>query len=155
MSLGRDGQSHVIIIIFIVLIGAFLSIFQIDSKRRRAESVEACCQWALLNVQIIAPLFPFTVQKYMYPPVSRVAAGSFRVSVIHRTLTWTAGFLTCVRDYSYACVFTRGLGTPTASQHNVLDLEKLSQFVIVLLTLAGFEPPFFWIFGSRIQRSTH
>ena len=31
----------------------------------------------------------------------KVHAGSFRVSVIHRTLT---GSLTCVRDHSYACV---------------------------------------------------
>ena len=29
-----------------------------------------------------------------------VHAGSFRVSVIHRTLTWTTGYLTCVRDHS-------------------------------------------------------
>ena len=41
----------------------------------------------------------------------------FRVSVIHRTLTWTTGSLTCVR--SYACVCTRGWCTPTASQHNI------------------------------------
>ena len=44
-------------------------------------------------------------------------AGSFRVSVIHRTLTRTTGPLTCVGHYSYACEYTRGLGTPTASQH--------------------------------------
>ena len=48
-----------------VLIGAFISIFTINSKRRRAESFEACSQWALLNVQIITLLFPFTVQKYI------------------------------------------------------------------------------------------
>ena len=29
-------------------------------------------------------------------------AESFRISVIHRTLTWTTGSLTCVRDHSYA-----------------------------------------------------
>ena len=53
-------------------------------------------------------------------------AGSFRVSVIHRTLTWTTGSLTCVRDHYYACVYTRGLGTPTASQQNNFDSEKLT-----------------------------
>ena len=42
-------------------------------------------------------------------------------------------------------VHTGLLGTPTASQHNVSDSEKLSQFVLVLLAQAGFEPP---IFGS-------
>ena len=37
-----------------------------------------------------------------YPTVInyKVHAGYFRVSVIHRTLTWTTGSLTCVRDYS-------------------------------------------------------
>ena len=54
---------------------------------------------AILNVQIIALLFPLTVHKYVYPPVSKVHAGSFRVSVIHRTLTWTTGSLTCVCDH--------------------------------------------------------
>ena len=35
----------------------------------------------------------------------KVHAGSFRVSIIHRTLTWSTGSLTCVRDHSYACVY--------------------------------------------------
>ena len=49
-------------------------------------------------------------------------ARSVRGSVIYRTLTWTTGSLTCARDHSYACVYvcTRGLGTPTASQHNII-----------------------------------
>ena len=55
-----------------------------------------------------------------------VDAGSFRVSVIHWTLTWSTGSLTCVRDHAYACVYTRGLGTLTASQHNIFDSEKLT-----------------------------
>ena len=38
-----------------------------------------------LTVQIITLLFTFTVHKYMYPSVSKVHAGSFRVSVIHYT----------------------------------------------------------------------
>ena len=69
----------------------------------------------------------------------------FRVSAIQRTLTWTAGSLTCVHDQSYACVYTQGLGRPTMSQHNILDSEKLSQFFIVLLTGPGFETQ---VFGS-------
>ena len=36
---------------------------------------------------------------------SPINAGSFRVSVIHRTLTRTTGSLTCVRNQSYACVY--------------------------------------------------
>ena len=33
--------------------------------------------------------------------------GYFGVSIVHRTLTWTTGSLTCVRDL-FACVYTRG-----------------------------------------------
>ena len=93
--------------------------FQIDSKRRRAESFEACCQWALLDVQIITLLFTFTEKKYTYPSVSKVYAGSFRVSVIHRTRTWTTGSLMCVHDHIILThAYTHGgLGTTTASQH--------------------------------------
>ena len=39
---------------------------QISSKRCRAEIVQACCQWALLDVRITTLLFTFTVQKYIY-----------------------------------------------------------------------------------------
>ena len=40
--------------------------------------------------------------------------GLFRLPVIHRTLTWITRSLTCVRDHSYVCVYTQGLGTLTA-----------------------------------------
>ena len=58
----------------------------------------------------------------------KVHAGSFSVSIIHRTLTWTTGSWTWVRDHSCACVYARGLGTPTASQHTIFDSEKLTIF---------------------------
>ena len=51
----------------------------------------------------------------------------FRVSEIHRTLTGTTGSLSCVCDHSYACAYTRGLCTPTTSQH-IFDSEKLTDF---------------------------
>ena len=59
-------------------------------------------------------------------------AGYFPVSIIHRTLTWTTGSLTCVHGLSYAYntwsfVYTRGFGTPT-SQHNLFDAEKNISF---------------------------
>ena len=80
-------------------------------------------------------------------------AGTDRVSVIHQTVTWTTWSLTCVRNHSYACVciiiYKRGLGTPTASQHNIFDLEKLSQSFLVLLT--GFE---LRVFGSWVRCCT-
>ena len=85
----------------------------------RVVSFEACCcKWALLVCKSLdnTLLFKFTVQKYIYPSAGNVHAGCFRVLVIHRTLTWTTGSLTCVRGHSYACVYTtRGSGTPTAS----------------------------------------
>ena len=76
----------------------------------------------------------------------QVHAGYVHVSIIHRTLTWPTGSLMCVYGLSYACVYTRGLGTPTTSQHNLFDLENLKCFFLVLLT--GFEPS---TFGSPVQ----
>ena len=56
-------------------------------------------------------------------PVLQVHAGSFHVSVIHLTLTWTTG--------SYVCVYTWGLGTQTVSQHNIFDSgEKTHKFFL-------------------------
>ena len=63
------------------------------------------------------PTIRFTVQKYIAPSVSKAHAGYFHVSVIHLTLTWATGSLTCVRGHSYACVYTQGLGTLLSSQH--------------------------------------
>ena len=77
----------------------------------------------------------------------KVIAGSFRVSVIQRTLPRTTGSLTCVCDHSYGCVYTQGLGTP--SQHTIFDSEKLSQIFLVLLM--GFESR---VFGSWVPHST-
>ena len=55
-------------------------------------------------------------------PVLQVHAGTVRVSVIDRTLTWTTWYLTYVLDHSYACVRVR-LGTPRKSQHNSFDSD--------------------------------
>ena len=79
------------------------------------------------------PLFKLTVQKYIYLSVSKVLAGCFCVSVIHQTLIWITGSLTCVHEHSCACVYTRELGTLTVSQHNIFDLEN-SQILCVFLT---------------------
>ena len=54
---------------------------------------------------------------------------SFRVSVNHRTLTLTTGSVLYVRDHSYACVCTRGLGKPTANQH-MFDSKKTHQLLL-------------------------
>ena len=71
-------------------------------------------------IHFIIPFEKFG-QRY---PVLQAHAGSFRVSVIHQTLTWTTGSLTCIRDHPYACVYTRGLGTPTTTRPNMFDSEK-------------------------------
>ena len=57
-----------------------------------------------------------------------VHAGSFCVSIIHWTLTQTTGSLTCAHDQYFACVYTQGLGTSSACQHNIFDLEKPTSF---------------------------
>ena len=69
-----------------------------------------------------------------------VHAGSFRVSVIHRILTWTNRSLSCVRDHSCECVYPRGLGTPTASQHTIVDSEKLTTFSCAPGSLRPLDP---------------
>ena len=84
-----------------------------------------------------------------YPPVSKVQAGRVRVSLIYRTLAWTTISLTCVRDHPCACIYTRGLGTPTRVSTTFLT-RKNSQVFLVFLT--GFEPS---SFGSWVWRSTH
>ena len=40
------------------------------------------------------------------------------------------GSLTCVRGHSYACVYTRGLGTPTTSQHNILTRKNAQKLFL-------------------------
>ena len=78
-----------------------------------------------------------TARAALPSPTSERWVFSFRVPVIHRTLTtWTTGSLTCVLDHSYACIiYTRWLGTPTASQHNIFDSETL----VFLVLLTGVE----------------
>ena len=57
----------------------------------------------------------------------KVHAWSFRVFVIHRTLTWTTGSLTSVRDHSYACVDT-GVGHTDSESAQHFLLGKTLKF---------------------------
>ena len=63
---------------------------------------------------------------------SPISAGSFRVSVIHRTLMWTTWYAMCVHDYSYACIYIHMggcmVGTPTTSQHKTFLTWKNFQY---------------------------
>ena len=65
-------------------------------------------------------------------PVLQVHAGSFRIFVIHRTLTWTkrAYVIILMRVYTYGGWAHRQL----TSQHNIFESEKLSQIFPALLT---------------------
>ena len=74
-------------------------------------------------------LFKLTVLKYIYPSVSKVHAGSFRVSVINRTPDMDYRIFSVRSAYLIilmrACVYTQGGGlvTPTVSQHNIFAPE--------------------------------
>ena len=73
-------------------------------------------------------------------------------SVIHRTLTWTTGSSACVRDHSCAWVYTRGLGTLTASQHNMFDSEKHTFFSSAP---DGIRTPVLWILSPTHYQLSH
>ena len=65
--------------------------------------------------------------------------------LVHQTLTWTTGCLTCVSDHSYACVCIHtGVGHTNSESAQHFWLSK-TQVFLVLLT--GFEP--------RVRRSTN
>ena len=63
-------------------------------------------------------------------PVLRGHAVSFRVSVIHRTLEFTTGSLTCVRDHSYACVYIQGVGRTDSESAQHFWLGKTHMFCL-------------------------
>ena len=112
---------------------------------------------AILSVQIIGhyPNIWIYCKKHIYPFVNNVHAGGFHVSVIHRSLTWITGSLTCVRDHSYACVYihTGGLGIPTASQHNIFESEKLTSFF--LCSWRNLSPTLYQLSHPVTPRDTH
>ena len=87
-----------------------------------------------LWAQIVTLLFAFTVQKYIYPHVSKVHAGSFRVSVIHRDMDYR---IFNVRMFLCMHMHTGMEHTDNESAQH-FDSEKVSQIVLVLRT--GFEP---------------
>ena len=59
----------IIIIIIIRLMERLSQSLQIRSKRCRAGSIEAYCQWALLVANMYTLLLSFTVNKYVFPSV--------------------------------------------------------------------------------------
>ena len=78
-----------IIIINIVLIGVFISIFLKSTQSAAGlKALKPATNGPLLNVQIITLLLH---RSTFILPDSKVHAGPLRVSVIHGTLTWTKG----------------------------------------------------------------
>ena len=52
-------------------------------------------------------------------------------------------------------IYTQGIGTPTASQHNIFDSEKLSQIFLVLLTQTGVRTSGLWISSPTFYQLSH
>ena len=73
-------------------------------------------------------------------------AGSFRVSMIHRTLTWTYRIFN-VRTWSF--VYTHG-GWAQRQRVTTIFLTRKKTSKVFLVLLTGFEPS---TFGSSVQRS--
>ena len=84
-----------------------------------------------------------------YPVFFSSCVQCFRVSVIHRSLARTTGSLTCVRDHSIACVYTRGL---LGQRVSTTFLTRKNSPLFFLVLLKGFEAR---SFGSWVRRSTH
>ena len=83
---------------------------------------------------------------------SSVHAESFRVSIIHWTLTWTTGYFSRVHDHSFVCVYTQGLGTPTASQRNSFDSEKIKN---ISYAPDGIWTSVLWISSLTLYQVSH
>ena len=137
------------------------------SERFQWKSI-VCIVYTLLSQWECLPSCPWDIrvafpkesqlQQSRYPtPINyKVHAGSFRVSIIQRTLTWTTGSLTCVRNHSYACAYTRGLGIPTASQHNIFDSGKtLTIFFNCAPDTDGVRTSGLWISSPTLYQLSH
>ena len=91
----------------------------------RVVSLEAFWQWDLLSVQITRH-YPTSIQihcteVHLFFRKDMLGLFMFLLS----TELWH-GLWRAWRDDSYVCVYTQGLGKPTASQHNMFDSKKLS-----------------------------
>ena len=79
--------SKIVVTIFIILMGTFISFFPNQFKALRRD--EACCQWVLLNVQISSLPFTFTVQKYIYPFVNKLYESMRILNIFESAGEWT------------------------------------------------------------------
>ena len=155
--------------------------FSIISKDKICGSLWYCwCPVSILNsfspkyflgilyfVHFVVPMgiFPWEIQ-LAFPPKSQLQqsryptlinynehAGSFHVSVIHRTLTWTTQDLLRAHVIILVRAYTHGaLGTPTASQHNIFDSEKLTNFSCAP---DGIRTSVLWISSPTLYQLSH
>ena len=102
-----------IIIIIIIIMCVYLNVFQINSKHCKVR-VKALKPAANGHYFMRKPL-PYCYHllyrsTFIFLSVKSMLGLSFPVSIIHRTLIWTTGSLTCVHDHSYAYVYTQRVG---------------------------------------------
>ena len=79
-------------------------------------------------------------------------AGSFRVCIIHRTLTWTTGSLACVHLIILTRAYTHGGWTRRQRVSTTFLTRKNSPKFFTCSFFTGFEPQ---VFGSRVRRFTN
>ena len=77
------------------------------------------------------------------------------VSVIHQTLTWTTGSLTCVCDYSYACVYTHGVGHTDSESAQHFGLRKTHTNFSCALDTGGVGTSDLWIWNPTLYQVSH
>ena len=88
-----------------------------------------------------------------YPPLTKYCA-CWVFSCFHNPVNSTRS-LTCERNHSYACVYTRGLGTPAVSQHNIFYSEKLTIFLVLLTQVGWVRTSSLWISSPMLYQPSH
>ena len=73
-------------------------------------------------------------------------------NTIHRTLTYMDYRIFNVRTWSFLRLYTRGLGTPTANQHNIFDWKILTIFVCAA---DGVRTSGLWISSPTLYQWSH
>ena len=87
-------------------------------------------------------------------PVLQVHAGTFQVSVIHQTLTWTTGSLMCVHVIILACVYIHtGVGhTDNESAQHFLLGKTVANFSCAP---GGVRTSGLWISNQMLYQLSH
>ena len=143
ISSSSSSSSSIVIIIIIVLM--YLNLSKPTQSAAGLKVLKPAANRRHLMCKPLPYYVHFQYRRTLNPHLSKVHAGSFRVSVIHRTLTWTTASLKRARDYVCACVQTREVEHTDSESAQPFGLGKTHNFCPVLLT--GFEPR---SFGSGV-----